>query len=64
MMVDAFPIAVNQLDLDWANDGVHRLSVVFAYTYWTNNTLQNLGKNLATQALSGLDNVLNATNFF
>ena len=34
-LVDAFPISVSQLDLDWGNDsGYHKLSVVFAYTYW------------------------------
>jgi len=63
VLIDAFPIAVNQLDLDWSNDGYHKLSVVFAYTYWTNNMLQNIGQNIATQALSGLDNILNTTNF-
>lgn len=35
VLVDAFPIAVNQLDLDWSNDSsYHKLSVTFAYTYW------------------------------
>jgi hypothetical protein len=34
-LVDAFPILVSQLDLDWGNDDAyHKLSVVFAYTYW------------------------------
>jgi hypothetical protein len=34
-MIDAFPIAVNQLDLDWSNDNsYHKLNVTFAYTYW------------------------------
>ena len=54
MLIDAFPIAVSQLDLDWSNDGYHKFNVVFAYTYWTNTTLNNIGKNLGTQALSGL----------
>ena len=63
MMIDAYPIAVNQLDLDWSNDGIHRLSVVFAYTYWTNTTLNNLGKNIAAQGLSGLLNTINKTNY-
>jgi hypothetical protein len=30
----AFPIAVNQLDLDWSSDSVHKLNVVFAYSDW------------------------------
>lgn len=63
ILIDAFPIAVNQLDLDWSNDGHHKLTVAFAYTYWTTGTLQTLGQNIATQALSGLDNIFNSTNF-
>lgn len=30
----AFPISVNQLDLDWSSDGYHKLAVVFAYSDW------------------------------
>ena len=33
-LIDAYPIAVNQLDLDWSSDGYHKLTVVFAYTYY------------------------------
>jgi hypothetical protein len=33
---NAYPLAVNQLDLDWSNDGHHKLVVDFAYDYWTN----------------------------
>jgi hypothetical protein len=33
-LIDAYPITVNQLDLDWSADGYHKLTVVFAYTYW------------------------------
>jgi len=39
ILSDAYPINVNQLDLDWSNaDGKHKLSVTFAYTYWINNS--------------------------
>jgi len=34
-LIEAYPIAVNQLDLDWSTDGHHKLTVVLAYTYWT-----------------------------
>lgn len=37
-LVDAYPIGINQMDLDWSNDGFHKLSVTFAYTYWYNDT--------------------------
>ena len=32
---DAYPISVNQLDLDWSSDGYHKLTVTFAYTYFS-----------------------------
>jgi hypothetical protein len=34
LLKDAFPIAVNQLDLNWADTDHHKLAVVFAYSYW------------------------------
>lgn len=34
---EAYPITVNQLDLDWSAEGYHKLAVVLAYTYWTKN---------------------------
>ena len=33
-LIDAFPINVNQLDLDWSSEGYHKLVVTFAYTFW------------------------------
>jgi hypothetical protein len=45
-LVDAFPISVNQLDLEWSSESYHKLSVVFAYTYWQNNSIQSLGSSL------------------
>jgi hypothetical protein len=33
-LIDAFPINMNQLDLDWSSDSIHKLTVTFAYTYW------------------------------
>jgi hypothetical protein len=35
----AFPISVNELDLDWSSDSVHKLNVVFAYSDWVAGTL-------------------------
>lgn len=58
LLVDAYPISVNQLDLDWTSDSYHKLSVVFAYSYWTNVNSQNIVDNIMTQGLNGLVNVL------
>ena len=33
-LVDAFPISISQMDLNWNDDNYHKLSVTFAYTYW------------------------------
>jgi hypothetical protein len=34
-LIDAFPISVNDLQLEWSEmNGYHKLSVTFAYTYW------------------------------
>lgn len=41
-MLDAFPIAVNQLDLDWSSDAVHKLAVTFAYTNWRSNDVSSI----------------------
>jgi hypothetical protein len=61
-LVEAFPISMNQMDLNWGDDSYHKLSVTFAYTYWQNNSLQALGMELidaginsVTSALGGLD---------
>jgi hypothetical protein len=42
----AYPIAINQMDLDWSNDGYHKLSVVFAYDYWQNSGIDLLYESL------------------
>jgi hypothetical protein len=54
-LFDAYPISVNQLDLDWNGDGHHKLTITFAYTYWKNLTLQALGMELLD---AGIDSVV------
>jgi hypothetical protein len=49
---------MNQLDLNWSDDGYHKLSVTFAYTYWKNNSLQALGMEILQ---SGLDQLINGS---
>jgi hypothetical protein len=51
-LIDAYPISVNQLDLDWSNTDYHKLTVVFAYTYWQNNSVQAIGSSLLQTVLS------------
>jgi hypothetical protein len=53
-LIDAFPVAVNQLDLDWSTEGHHKLTVVFAYSYWVNNSIQALGASLLSSAIASV----------
>jgi len=32
--IESYPIAINQMDLDWSSDGYHKLNATFAYTRW------------------------------
>ena len=48
---NAYPIVVNQMDLDWSNDGYHKVTVVFAYDYWQNQGLNTLGNLLEPQSI-------------
>jgi hypothetical protein len=45
-LIDAFPISVNAMALDWSSDGYHKVVVNFAYTSWRNNSVQALGQRL------------------
>jgi len=57
-LVDAYPISMNQLDLSWGDDGYHKLSVSFAYTYWKNNSLQALGMQLVDAGINAVSDGL------
>lgn len=54
-LYDAYPVSMNQLDLDWSNgDGLHKLVVTFAYTSWQNNSLQALGMQLLDAGIGSI----------
>jgi hypothetical protein len=53
-LIEAYPIAVNQMDLDWSNDGHHKLTVTFAYTFWKSNSLVGSLKAAATAGLGAV----------
>lgn len=54
VLEDAYPITVNQLDLDWSNEGAHKLSVVFAYTRWQSTSVSTVVNNLKTQVINSI----------
>ena len=58
-LLEAFPIDVNQLDLNWSTvDSYHKLSVVFAYEQWQNNTVSSLIQQVKNDLLTGAINQL------
>ena len=57
-LYDAYPISMNQLDLDWAGDGHHKLVVTFAYTYWQNNSTQALGMQLVDYGMASVASII------
>lgn len=58
-LYDAYPISMNQLDLDWSqNDSYHKLTVTFAYTYWKNNSVQALKQELIDAAVASVADVV------
>jgi len=56
ILQEAFPIDVNQLDLDWTTDSYHKLAVVFVYKQWQNNSVAVLRDNIVSDLLSGAIN--------
>lgn len=61
-LYDAFPISMNQMDLDWGSDGYHKLNVTFAYTYWQNNSLQAFGMQLVDAGIAAVSSVINGSD--
>lgn len=52
-MIDAFPISVNQLDLDWSNENSHhKLAVTFAFYTWENNSIAAFAEDLINAGVS------------
>jgi hypothetical protein len=63
---EAFPLSVNQLDLDWSNESAyHKLSVVFAYYTWERNDITGLAAEVfnagVSSAVDAGVNFLNST---
>lgn len=54
-LINAFPVSVNPLPLNWATDDIHRLNVTFKYDKWI-NVKQNNPTNLPpTKPIAGTD---------
>jgi hypothetical protein len=53
-LYEAYPISINQMDLDWSNDSYHKLTVTFAYTKWKNNSLEGLAMEFLDSAIGSI----------
>ena len=61
-LIDAFPISVNQLDLDWSNENTHhKLAVTFAYYTWENNSIAAFAEDLINAGVSTAVNMATDT---
>jgi hypothetical protein len=55
ILQEAFPIDVNQLDLEWSSvDSYHKLPVVFVYKQWQNNSISNLRDTLIRNLITNI----------
>lgn len=52
-LYDAYPKTILPLVLDWSDEGYHKLSVVFAYTRWKNNSIKAIAMDALENALAG-----------
>jgi hypothetical protein len=57
-LIEAYPMQVNQLDLDWTSDGYHKLAVQFVYKQWTGSYENSLRQSVINAGLTGLLNDL------
>jgi hypothetical protein len=45
----AFPISISPLQMNWGDDGIHRLTVVFKYDYWTTGAIEAFNNSPTTK---------------
>jgi hypothetical protein len=53
-LIEAYPIAINPMQLAWAEDSVHRLGVTFAYTYYRPLSSLTAPRGIPSSVLAGL----------
>lgn len=53
-LFEAYPKTILPLVLDWSDEGYHKLSVVFAYTRWKNNSVKSLAMDFIEDKISNV----------
>lgn len=59
VLIDAMPISISTMPLNWADDSAHKLTVTFAYRRWEDRTIGKTFK----EAAEGADRLLPGTSF-
>ena len=54
VLVDSFPLAINQMGVNWNNNDYHRLIVTFTYTRFYEATVTDMAQNLGVQGIASL----------
>jgi hypothetical protein len=47
---EAFPTAIAPMNMNWADDGIHRLVVTFRYEYWSTQEIEQVSRPSVTGA--------------
>ena len=55
---EAFPLNMNQLDLEWSSEEFHKLQIQFSYTNWIGSYANALQNKVVTSGLTGILNTL------
>lgn len=45
-LFNAFPISIGPMQLNWSDDGIHRLVVIFKYDYWLTKEIESANRGL------------------
>jgi hypothetical protein len=57
-LYEAYPISMNDMDLDWNNEQYHKMTVVFSYKRWVGSYTNSLQQSIVNSALTGILNTV------
>jgi hypothetical protein len=60
-LYEAFPISINDMELQWQSEDYHKISVVFSYKRWVGSYANSLQQSIVRAGLSGLLNTVTGT---
>ncbi len=60
-LYEAFPIGINDMELDWQSEELHKMTVTFCYKRWVGSYSNSLQQNIVNAGLGGLLNTVTGT---